>query len=50
MDALTVKRAWTASHASNEPLTFVGDQSAIERYLEHEEWFVGAVKQGPKQA
>jgi len=35
--AMSRSRAWVINHA-------------IERYLDYEEWFVGAVKQGLKQA
>lgn len=49
MDARTLKRVDGIARAMSRSRAWVINH-AIERYLDYEEWFVGAVKQGLKQA
>jgi predicted transcriptional regulator len=49
MDARTLKRVDGIARAMSRSRAWVIND-AIERYLDYEEWFVGAVKQGLKQA
>jgi predicted transcriptional regulator len=49
MDARMLKRVDGIARAMSRSRAWVIND-AIERYLDYEEWFVGAVKQGLKQA
>ncbi len=49
MDTRTLKRVDGIARAMSRSRAWVINQ-AIERYLDYEEWFVGAVKQGLKEA
>jgi len=49
MDPRTLKRVDGIARAMSRSRAWVISQ-AIERYLDYEEWFVGAVKRGLKEA
>ena len=49
MDARTLKRLDGIAHAMSRSRTWVINQ-AVERYLDYEEWFAGAVKRGLREA
>lgn len=49
MDPRTLKRVDGIARAMSRSRAWVINQ-AVERYLDYEEWFVGAVKRGLKEA